>query len=203
MIYFFDDYENFSAEKFLKFLPKDRQKRFEKFKRKIDRDNCVVAYLLLRLALRKNGIENFEIAVGENGKPFLNGNDLFFNISHCAEGVAVVLDTAPVGIDVQEIGGFNEKVAKRFFDENENKKINASPDKAETFTRIWTLKESAIKCEGKSLANLDEFSFGNYERFFEKFEKNFSCLSEKNVLISVCGNRYFNEIKNKKTEELI
>lgn len=203
MIYFFDDYENFSAEKFLKFLPKDRQKRFEKFKRKIDRDNCVVAYLLLRLALRKNGIENFEIAVGENGKPFLNGNDLFFNISHCAEGVAVVLDTAPVGIDVQEIGGFNEKVAKRFFDENENKKINASPDKAETFTRIWTLKESAIKCEGKSLANLDEFSFGNYERFFEKFEKNFSCLSEKNVLISVCGNRYFNEIKKIKTEELI
>ncbi len=203
MIYFFDDYENFSAEKFLKLLPKDRQKRFEKFKRKIDRDNCVVAYLLLRLALRKNGIENFEIAVGENGKPFLKGNGLFFNISHCTEGVAVVLDTAPVGIDVQEIGGFNEKVAKRFFDENENKRINTLPDKAEAFTRIWTLKESAIKCEGKSLANLDEFSFGNYERFFEKFEKNFSCLSEKNVLISVCGNKYFNKIKKIKTEELI
>lgn len=203
MIYFFDDYENFSAEKFLKFLPKDRQKRFEKFKRKIDRDNCAAAYLLLRFALKENGIENFEISVGENGKPFLKGNKLFFNISHCAEGVAVVLDTAPVGIDVQEIGGFNEKVAKRFFDEDENKKINASPDKAEAFTRIWTLKESAIKCEGKSLANLSEFSFGNYENFFEKFEKKFSCLSEKNVLISICGNRYFNEIKIVKTEELI
>lgn len=203
MIYFFNDYDNFSAEIFLKFLPKNRQEKFNRLKRKIDRENCVVAYLLLRFALKENEIENFEIVIGENGKPFLKSGEMFFNISHCAEGAAVVIDTVPVGIDVQEIGGFNEKVAKRFFDENENKKINASPDKAETFTRIWTLKESAIKCEGKSLANLDEFSFGNYERFFEKFEKNFSCLSEKNVLISVCGNRYFNEIKKIKTEELI
>ena len=203
MIYFFDDYKNFSAEKFLKFLPKSRQEKFNRLKRKIDRENCVVAYLLLRFALKENGIEDFEIVVGENGKPFLKGGEMFFNISHCAEGVAVALDTAPVGIDVQELGGFNEKVAKRFFDGSENEKINASSDKAKAFTRIWTLKESTIKCEGKSLANLGEFSFGDYEKFFEKYEKKFSCLSEKNVLISVCGNKYFDEIKIVKTEDFI
>lgn len=203
MIYFFDDYENFSAENFLKILPKNRQEKFNRLKRKIDRDNCVIAYLLLRFALKENGIKKLEIVVGENGKPFLKGGEMFFNISHCAEGVAVALDTAPVGIDVQEIGGFNDKVAKRFFDESENKKINASPDKAKAFTRIWTLKESAIKCEGKSLADLGEFYFGDYENFFEKYEKKFSCLSEKNVLISACGNRYFDEIKIVKTEDFI
>ena len=125
---------------------------------------------MLRFALKENGIEDFEIVVGENGKPFLKSGEMLFNISHCAEGVAVVIDTVPVGIDVQEIGGFNEKVAKRFFNESENKKINASPDKAKAFTRIWTLKESAIKCEGKSLADLGEFSFGDYENFFEKYK---------------------------------
>lgn len=203
MLYFFNDYDNFSAEKFLKFLPKNRQEKFNRLKRKIDRENCVVAYLLLRFALKENGIEDFEIVVGENGKPFLKSGEIFFNISHCAEGVAVALDTASVGIDVQEIGGFNEKVANRFFDESENKKINASPDKAKVFTRIWTLKESVIKCEGKSLANLGEFSFGDYENFFEKYEKKFSCLSEKNVLISACGDRYFDKIKNVKTEDFI
>ncbi len=203
MIYFFDDYENFCAEKFLKILPENRIEKYNRLKRNSDRDNCVVAYLLLRYALRENGIDSFETEVGENGKPFLKSEKLFFNISHCAEGVAVVVDTEPVGIDVQEIGGFNEKVAKRFFNESENKKINASPDKAKAFTRIWTLKESAIKCEGKSLANLGEFSFGEYENFFEKYEKKFSCLSEKNVLISVCGNRYFDKIKNVKTEDFI
>lgn len=203
MIYFFDDYENFSAEKFLKILPKNRQEKFNRLKRKIDRDNCAIAYLLLRFALKENEIKKLEIVVGENGKPFLKGGEMFFNISHCAEGVAVALDTAPVGIDVQEIGGFNERVAKRFFDESENKKISASTDKAKAFTRIWTLKESAIKCEGKSLANLGEFSFGDYEKIFEKYEKKFSCLSKKNVLISVCGNRYFDKIKNVKTEDFI
>ncbi len=203
MIYFFDDYENFCAEKFLKILPENRIEKYNRLKRNSDRDNCVVAYLLLRYALRENGIDSFETEVGENGKPFLKSEKLFFNISHCAEGVAVVVDTEPVGIDVQEIGGFNEKVAKRFFNESENKKINASPDKAKAFTRIWTLKESAIKCEGKSLADLGEFSFGDYENFFEKYEKKFSCLSEKNVLISVCGDRYFDKIKNVKTEDFI
>ncbi len=203
MIYFFDDYENFSAEKFLKFLPKSRQEKFNRLKRKIDRDNCAVAYLLLCFALKENEVENLEIVIGENGKPFLKDGEMFFNISHCAEGVAVALDTAPIGIDVQEVGGFNEKVAKRFFDESENKKINASTDKAKAFTRIWTLKESAIKCEGKSLANLGEFSFGDCGNFFEKYEKKFSCLSEKNVLISVCGNRYFDEIKIVKTGDFI
>ena len=203
MIYFFDDYEIFSAENFLNFLPKNRQEKLNKLKRKIDRDNCAAAYLLLRFALKENRIDNFEIIIGENGKPFLKSGEIFFNISHCAEGVAVVLDTAPVGIDVQEIGGFNEKVAKRFFDESENEKINASTDKTKAFTRIWTLKESAIKCEGKSLANLGEFSFGDNEKFFEKYEKKFSCLDEKNVLISVCGNRYFDEIKIVKTEDFI
>lgn len=203
MIYFFDDYENFCAEKFLKILPENRIEKYNRLKRNSDRDNCVVAYLLLRYALRENGIDSFETEVGANGKPFLKSEKLFFNISHCAEGVAVVVDTEPVGIDVQEIGGFNEKVAKRFFNESENKKINASPDKAKAFTRIWTLKESAIKCEGKSLANLGEFSFGDYENFFEKYEKKFSCLSGKNVLISVCGNRYFDKTKNVKTEDFI
>ena len=71
MIYFFNDYDNFSAEKFLKFLPKNRQEKFNKLKRKNDRDNCAVAYLLLRFALKENKIENFEIVIGENGKPFL------------------------------------------------------------------------------------------------------------------------------------
>ena len=203
MIYFFDDYENFCTENFLKNLPENRIEKYNRLKRNSDRDNCVAAYLLLRYALRENGIDSFETEVGANGKPFLKSEKLFFNISHCAEGVAVVVDTEPVGIDVQEIGGFNDKVAKRFFNESENKKINASPDKAKAFTRIWTLKESAIKKEGKALANLDEFSFENYEKFFEKYEKKFSCLSERNVLISVCGNKYFDKIKIVKTEDFI
>lgn len=201
MVYFFNDYENFSAEKYLKFLPPKRYEKFKKIKKKIDADNCVVAYLILAYALKQNGIPDFDIVIGENGKPFLSGKDKYFNISHCSDGVAVVIDENPVGTDIQEITEFRERIAKRFFSEDENKRIAVSKNKSEIFTRLWTLKECAIKCDGKSLANLKDFSFENYENFFEKYGKKFSCLTQKNVLISICGNKYFNEIKTISTED--
>ena len=203
LIYFFDDYENFSAENFLNFLPENRRKKFEKLKRKIDRDNCVISHLLMTFALKESGMKNFETVIGENGKPFLKSGEKFFNISHCSQGAAVAVADLPVGIDAQEKNGFNERVAKRFFSEAENDFIRSVSDKEEVFTRLWTLKESVIKCEGKTLADIGGFSFENCEKFFEKYEKKFSCLCEKNVLISVCGNEYFDEIKIVKTEDFI
>lgn len=203
MIYFFDDYESFSAQNFIDFLPEKRAEKYQRLRQKRDKENCVAAYLVLRYALMENGINSFEIATGENGKPFLKNEKFFFNISHCSQGVAVAVDEFPVGIDVQEIGELKEKIAKRFFSESENKKIFSSADKAETFTRLWTLKESVIKNEGKSVADIANFSFENYEKFFEKYGKKFSCLKEKNILISACGERYFDKIKIIKTEDFL
>ena len=68
MIYFFDDYKNFSAEKFLDFLPQERREKFEKLKIKRDKENCVISYLLLKKALKNFGIESFEILNGFNQK---------------------------------------------------------------------------------------------------------------------------------------
>ncbi|MEE0980826.1 MAG: 4'-phosphopantetheinyl transferase superfamily protein, partial [Acutalibacteraceae bacterium] len=147
MIYFFDDYENFSAEKFLDFLPQERREKFEKLKIKRDKENCVISYLLLKKALKNFGIESFEILIGENGKPFLKDREnVFFNISHTSSGVAVVADKNPVGIDVQDILEVKSGVVERCFSEKEKELIfnSASPEKE--FTRLWTLKESAVKC---------------------------------------------------------
>jgi len=71
--------------------------------------------------------------------------------------------------DVLDAGTRNEKtektsardlsVAKRFFTESEAACIEREPDpedKIKMFTRIWTLKESYIKCDGRGLrAGLD------------------------------------------------
>lgn len=203
MIYFFDDYESFSAEKFAELLPKERAEKYRRLRQKRDKENCVAAYLLLRYALRENGINSFEIAMSENGKPYLKGEKFFFNISHCSQGVGVAVDEFPVGLDLQEKGEFKEKIAERFFAVDECKKIKTSADKDESFTRLWTLKESVIKCKGKTLAEIGEFSFENYEKFFEKYGEKFSCLCEKNIFISVCGKKYFDKIKIIKTEDFI
>ena len=104
MIYFLENYDDFSAEKFLSFLPADRREKFEKLKKKRDKENCVASYLLFKKALADFGVEDFEVEIKENGKPFLKNNkNIFFNISHTDSGVAVVADEKPVGIDIQDI----------------------------------------------------------------------------------------------------
>lgn len=203
MIYFFDDYKSFCAENFVELLPESRAEKYRRLKQKRDKENCVAAYLLLRFALKENGINFFETETGKNGKPFLKNEKIFFSISHCSQGVGVAVDDFPIGLDIQEKGEYKERIAERFFAESENKKIKASADKDEAFTRLWTLKESVIKCEGKTLAEIGKFSFENYEKFFEKYEKKFSSLYEKNIFISVCGEKYFDKIKIIKTEDFI
>ena len=202
MIYFFDDYENFSAEKFLDFLPQERREKFEKLKIKRDKENCVISYLLLKKALKNFGIESFEILIGENGKPFLKDREnVFFNISHTSSGVAVVADKNPVGIDVQDILEVRNAVIERCFSEKEKELIfnSASPEKE--FTRLWTLKESAVKCNSETVANLKNYCFEIEEKSFPKYGKIFTTSERKNLFISVCGTKEFFEKIETKTEE--
>lgn len=199
MIYFFDNYDLINLEKADEILPQKRAEKFHRLKSKRDRQNCLGAYLLLRRALSEHGIEDFEIILGENEKPFLkNNSDFFFNISHCENGIALALAKSPVGIDIQDIKPCNYKVMKRVYSDEETSYVINSDDIDRAFTRIWTLKESAVKCDGKTLANLKDYFFGNEEKSFNKFGKNFETLEEKNLIISVCGYENFyhtNQIK--------
>ena len=204
MIYFFKNYDEFSAEKFLKFLPQNRREKFEKTKQKRDKENCVISYLLLKKSLADFGVESFEIEIGENGKPFLKNNEnIFFNISHTNGGVAVVADTKPVGIDVQDILSVKNGVVERCFSEEEKELISKSNSPEEEFTRLWTLKESAVKCNGETVAFLKNYCFETNEKTFKKYEKIFTTSERKNLFISVCGEKEFFEIIEIKTEELL
>lgn len=205
MIYFFENHDGFFCEKFLDFLPENRREKFEKLKKKRDKENCVISYLLLRKALQDFGINDFEIKVGENGKPFLkNSENIFFNISHTDGGVAVVADKNPVGIDVQDILPVREGVIERCFSENEKERISKSNSPEKEFTRLWTLKESAVKCNGKTVADLKNYCFETSEKTFEKYGRIFTTFERKNLFISVCGEREFSEIKEiKNLEEIL
>ena len=178
--------------------------KFEKTKQKRDRENCVVSYLLLKKALKQFGIESFEILVGENGKPFLKDtNDVFFNISHTASGVAVVADESLVGIDIQDVLDVREKVIERCFSESEKEIVFSSDCPEKEFTRLWTLKESAVKYNGETVAQLKNYCFENNEKSFIKYGRNFTTFERKNLFISVCGTGDFSEIIEIKTEELL
>lgn len=205
MIYFFENYDSFSAENLADCLPSQRKEKFQRLKKKRDRENCVISYLLLKKALRDYGIDSFSIAVGENGKPYLSGcGEVFFNISHSDSGVAVVVDKAPVGIDIQDIVPIRDGVIERCFSQGEKEIIYSSPAPEREFTRLWALKESAVKCNCETVANLKNYCFEESENSFRKYGKTFTVHERKNLFISACGQRDFSDIiyvKNK--EELL
>ena len=131
-------------EKYLT-LNKESQMRVDRKKNKHEANRSLHAYLLLKCALAKNGVVNFEFAINGNGKPYLKGQkDVFFNISHSADRVMCAVSDGEVGCDVQEISHVREGFAERFFAPEEAISVKSDED----FYRFWTLKESVAKAKG-------------------------------------------------------
>ena len=103
----------------------------------------------------------------EGGKPFLDlPGAPDFNISHSGNWGMCTVSSAEVGCDTERIPEEDQlpgllKAAARFFAAGEQEALFACTDRkrqAELFCRIWTMKESCIKCSGKGLRMpLDSF----------------------------------------------
>lgn len=113
--------------------------------------------LLLRYALFKEG-ENpdLPISLTQTGKPFIqSGSDLQFNLSHSGNMAICSISNCNVGCDIEIIKSPSLNIAKRFFSPKENEILNSNPapdEKEKLFFRIWTMKESFVKCTGKGLS---------------------------------------------------
>jgi len=89
-----------------------------------------------------------EILRTEAGKPFIEGNPLFFSITHSGKRGAVAVSEKPVGVDLELFkGDLHEKVKDRF-PQAEQDEINCERD----FLEHWTVREAFVKMHGKTLA---------------------------------------------------
>lgn len=114
------------------------------------------AYALLYDMLEKYyNIKNADIIYDERGKPFFKDyNDIYLSISHCRNAVCAGIYSENIGVDIEKIKKHSPSVAKRIFTEQEMNCLENQCDnkKDEYFLRIWTLKESVIKLDGRGLA---------------------------------------------------
>ena len=93
------------------------------------------------------------IVKGENGKPYIKGNPVYFSISHC-DGLAVTaLSKAPVGVDCESVRRASGAVMKRCYGDSETDYILTSADSDRAFSRLWTLKESYAKMTGEGVGS--------------------------------------------------
>lgn len=143
----------------------EKRERILRFHRSEDAQRTLLGDILSRYALCKRfNLQNKDLVFGVNeyGKPLLPGfQDVHFNISHSGPWVACAVDDKPVGIDVEIIKPMDFKIAERFFSKDEYHSLMTQPEamKLNYFYRLWTLKESYIKAEGKGLSiPLDSFS---------------------------------------------
>lgn len=118
------------------------------------REHILGRRLLEQGLLREYG-RTWEVVVPENGKPFLKGSPgVFFNISH-TEGIAVcAVCDRPVGIDIQIRKPCGRGLIRKMCTPVEYSRICEKQKKEaeEAAVRLWTLKESFVKADGRGLS---------------------------------------------------
>ena len=146
-------------------MPDDRQEKILRLRQERDRRLSLGAGILLREALKLEGLEIRELRLerGEHEKPcFPEIRERFqFNLSHSGSRVLCMVSAdagghaGAVGCDLEQMDAVDLRLARRFFSPEEADRLEALESREaqrELFYRLWTLKESFLKATGAGLS---------------------------------------------------
>ena len=146
----------FDLEAALKEISEQRREQALKFRHEQGQRLCVLAYQLLKQALREEYCitENPVFKYNEHGKPTIVGHpDIFFNLSHCKEAAVCAISNQPIGVDVESLREYKEGLVRYTMNDEEIQEIESSNNPARTFIRFWTMKEATLKLIGTGISN--------------------------------------------------
>ena len=148
-------------------LSAEESQRAARFRFDEDRHRFTISHIALRDILSRYlhiEPEKIDFSVGEIGKPAVISNlKLDFNLSHSGDFALIgIARERKVGVDVERFREELEieRVARRFFSENENAELMGLPSGQQQigFFNCWTRKEAYIKAHGLGLSlPLDSF----------------------------------------------
>lgn len=150
-------------KQFVDRLDMERQEKVMRTRNEKDQVRILAAGLLLQYAVeqeldRKMPEASLGIRQKENGKPYLaDYPQIHFNLSHSGEMVACAIGTIEVGVDIQQFVPAKEKVAMRFFTENEKERLRrcaTAKEYEKQFFQYWCRKESYLKLTGEGLGGI-------------------------------------------------
>ena len=155
MIYFLEELDVFSEEQLqqgLMLLPEKRREYVLRFRQMKDQKQSVVGWLLLAYGVRQEyGMEKIpDFQKTASGKPFFQGENMpFFNLSHSGSFVGCALHREEIGMDLQKLTPAKPALVRRVCTKEELASVKSDLD----FCRIWAMKESAAKLNGKGITN--------------------------------------------------
>ena len=152
----FDDMEVITPEEVQRLLPLVSDERREdalRYKHLFGQFACLKSYVMLREILESMDLFHpFRFGHNEHGKPFLlDYPEVHFNLSHCKNGIAVVLSDEPVGIDIESYREASDSLLRYTMNEDECRIIRESDDPTRAFTEYWTKKEAVFKLRGTGI----------------------------------------------------
>jgi 4'-phosphopantetheinyl transferase len=142
---------------YLSYASAERRESVARFRHASDRSRSLWAELFARQRLAEAaGVPPLEVEIAHDGKgkPFWKGGSLFVSLSHSGSYIAAAVGREPVGVDVEKKRKAAPAVAKRWFRPEENALLEnlSEPERTQTFFRLWTLKEAALKYAGEGLS---------------------------------------------------
>ena len=136
------------SDQITKLLPEERRTRTMRYVRQPDRLRSLGAGFLIEYIRRQHRAG--ELHFTELGKPYFPRGP-HFNLSHSGQYVAMAVSDHPVGIDIEEIHPVKDSLIQILHPE-EIAYINRQEDASRAFFRLWTRKESLMKCTGQGIA---------------------------------------------------
>lgn len=135
------------------------RERASRFHRRDDGDRYLAAHGALRLLLASYltcDPLGLRFAVNENGKPFLDGERVQFNLSHSGDlALIAVAWSRQVGVDVEQVRPMSdlESVAARVCTPVELATLAglAQSERERAFFAMWTRKEALAKATGEGI----------------------------------------------------
>ena len=153
-----------------------------------EKESPAARRLLLQVLEKEYAISEPAIQTGQQGKPYLE-NGPCFSISHSRGNIAVAVSRREVGLDMEQVRHYHEKLPRRIFSKEELLWFEGRGQTKIDFFTLWTLKESYYKFLGTGLPG-----FPNGTVFEKKGEWKlrdsglyFKVLQENNLLLTVCS----------------
>lgn len=158
------DISDFSDEDFLEMYQnadRSRQSKADRLQQEPSKKLTLAAGMLARIGLARYfhvSPKTISFRRGKNGKPYAEGLDIHFSLSHSGSLAVCVISDKPVGIDVEHRRPVNKKVMKRCFTKEERRYVFSEDVRvAGRFLEVWTKKEAYVKMHGMGVADFMSF----------------------------------------------
>ena len=146
------------VQRLLPLVPEEHQAIALKFKHTFGQFATVKSILMLKELLVANGLipqdDSLHFEYNAHGKPHLaNHPHIHFNISHCPHAIAVAIDSAPIGVDVERFVSPSESLLNYCLNDEEVQQVKQSDCPEQTFAAFWTKKEALFKLRGTGITH--------------------------------------------------